>query len=83
MGLGLNYQPNARFKRKVLFEDITKGRVDAAAVQVLDHDGTLRTARPAELLHRFNIKKSRKGRAAAAAAAASDASGASGAGDHS
>jgi hypothetical protein len=62
VGKSVNFDDTAKYKRKVIFEDISSNRVDADAVKVLEHDGSLRTAKPEDLRQRYQIKQSRRQR---------------------
>eukprot|EP00750_Incisomonas_marina_P016216 INCI19062.1.p1 GENE.INCI19062.1~~INCI19062.1.p1 ORF type:complete len:489 (-),score=113.32 INCI19062.1:498-1811(-) len=57
--LNLDDSPDARFRRKLVIEDISVGK-KVRDVKVLDHDGSLRSAEDDELRHRHQLNRGRR-----------------------
>ena len=56
----VNFDKSARYKRKVIVEDIGASSGDGNNVKIIDHDGSLRSATEAELRHRHQLKQRRR-----------------------
>ncbi len=50
-----NLDRSAKFRRKMVIQDISAGKTKREGVKILDHDGSLRAPQPEELLHRYQL----------------------------
>ncbi len=51
-----NLDRSAKFRRKMVIQDISAGKTKREGVQILDHDGSLRAPTADELVHRYQLQ---------------------------